>query len=129
MLANLWEKIQELICFIDLEKINNFIQLNMYIYLFIIITYILILYDYRFPKFIKIVWMPLFIITITVVFTIIDIDNLWEWMKDLFWYTKILNISFLLHTCWLYWIYIYIFDTIDERELVEYYQGYHLYFH
>jgi hypothetical protein len=56
MLANLWEKIQELICFIDLEKINNFIQLNMYIYLFIIITYILILYDYRFPKFIKIVW-------------------------------------------------------------------------
>jgi hypothetical protein len=29
-------------------------------------------------------------------------------MKDLFWYTKILNISFLLHTCWLYWIYIYI---------------------
>ena len=107
MLADLWVKIQELMFLIDLEKINNFIQINKYIYLFIIITYILILYDYRFPKFIKLFWMPLFIIIITVLFTMIDIDDLWGWIKDLFWYTKVLNISFLLHTCWLYWIYIF----------------------
>lgn len=100
-------KLLYIIMLIDLNKGFNFI----------IIIYVFIIYDYKFSKFIKLFWIPLFTIIITIFFISADMDDIWDWLKELFWYTKLLNISFLLHTCWLHWIYS--FSIIDEKKFVE----------
>lgn len=88
---------------INLEGICNFILLNKYIYLFIFITYILLLFDKRFKYTYYKIIIGIFILIITLLLLLLDDTSLF--IKDIFWYSKIINLSLIIHILWLVWIY------------------------
>lgn len=94
---------------IILNDIIDFIILNKYIYFFILLTYFLLWFDKRFyskkSKIIILIIIAFLIILFTYLCLFIDINNLPLFFSELFWYSKLINLAFIIHVLWLHWIY------------------------
>jgi len=94
---------------INLDIFFNFLWENKYIYLFILITYILLSFDDKFDnnkwKYMVLFIIFILIILMTITVIIINVKDLPKWLNELFWYSKILNLSVIIHVIWLPFIY------------------------
>lgn len=88
------------------DKFYLFFCINKFILLFIFITYVLIIFDDRFKLKNKL-FILLFILFFMIFLNIYDYMDLHIFIKELYWYCLVLNGSFIIHVCWLHWIYKY----------------------
>lgn len=88
------------------DKFYLFFCINKFILLFIFITYVLIIFDDRFKLKNKL-FILFFILFFMIFLNIYDYMDLHIFIKELYWYCLVLNGSFIIHVCWLHWIYKY----------------------
>lgn len=94
-------------------KFSLFLIYNKFILLFLFITYIFIIFDSRFRLKNKIFILILFILLI-ILLKMYDYMDLNLFIKELYWYGLALNTSFIIHACWLHWIYSFFWKRRKE---------------
>lgn len=100
--------------FVSLNIFHNFISFNRIILLFIFITYIGIVLDSRFKLNRKIL-IFIFILVFFILLNMYKYNDLNLFFKDLYWYSFMLNFSFIVHVLYFHWIYLYFWKKRKEK--------------